>query len=113
MGTVKVTRLLEGLYTRDIAHKRFKAIHKVVDSAFIIPEKGKLAIYVATYHNRANAIQKIKELAQKNIKVTAVTTEIEMKGTILVVKQVDRPHIETIKNQISKMGLSVKVINSG
>jgi hypothetical protein len=112
MGTVKVTRLLEGLYTRDTAHKRFEAIKNVVDSPFIISEKGKLAIYVATYHNRAKAIQRIKQLAQKNITVTAVTAEIEMKGTILVVKHVDRPNIETITDQMSKMGLSVKVMNS-
>ncbi len=110
MGTVKVTRLLEGSYTRDIAHKRFKALQNVVDSAFIVPEKGKLAIYVATYRNRAKAMQRLKQMAQKNIKVTAVATEIEMKGTILVVKQVDRPNIETITDQMSKMGLSVKVI---
>jgi hypothetical protein len=113
VGAVKVTRLLEGLYTREMAHKRFKAIQNVVDSAFMISEKGKLAIYVGTYHNRAMAIQKIKQLAQKNIKVTAVTTELKMKGAILVVKQVDRLNIETITDQMSVMGLSVKVIKSG
>jgi hypothetical protein len=113
IGAVKVTRLLEGLYTREMAHERFNAIQNVVDSAFIIPEKGKLAIYVGTYHNRAMATEKIKQLAQKNIKVTAVTTELKMKGAILVVKQVDRLNIETITDQMSVMGLSVKVIKSG
>jgi hypothetical protein len=110
MGTVKVTRLLEGLYTRDIAHKRYKEIQSHVDSPFIILEKGKLAIYVATYHNQNNAIQKLKQLAQKNIKVKMVSTEIEMKGKILVVKRVNRPDIETISDQMSRMGLSFKVI---
>ncbi len=109
MGQVKVTRLLEGLYPPDKAHKRFNAIQHVVDSAFMIPEKGKLAIYVATYHDRAKAIQRLKQLAQKNLKVTAVATELKRKGTILVANRVDQSYIETITDQMSKLGLSVHV----
>ena len=107
--TVTITRLLEGLYTRDQANKRFKEIQKIVDSPFILSEKGKFAIYVATYHDQKRANQRIKQLAQKNIKVTAVTSELQLKGTILVVKNVDGPNRQTITDQMSKMGLSVKV----
>jgi hypothetical protein len=112
-GPVKVTRLLEGLYPPDKAHKRFNAIRKVVDSAFILAEKGKLAIYVATYHDRVKANQKIQQLAKKNIKVTAVATELKMKGSILVVQDVGGSTIETITDQMSKMGLSANVLKSG
>ena len=107
--TVMVTRLLEGLYTRDQANKRFKEIQKIVDSPFILSEKGKFAIYVATYHDQKRANQRIKQLAQKNIKVTAVTSDLQLKGTILVVKNVDGPNRQTITDQMSKIELSVKV----
>jgi hypothetical protein len=113
MGTVKVIRLLEGSYTRDLAQKRFEEIKKVVDSAFVIPEKGKLSIYVATYQNIDNAIQESKQLAKNNIKVTAVPTVIKMKGTKLVVKQVELQNITAVQEQMSKLGLPVKMLKSG
>jgi len=109
MGTVKVTRLLDGVYSREKVRKRFKEVQAVVDTAFIIPEKENFAIYVATYRDRAKAIQRSKNLAQKNIHVTAVATEIEMNGTILVINQAGGSNIETIMDQMSQMGLPVKI----
>ncbi len=108
MKTITVTRLLEGLYTRDKANKRFKEIKKIVASPFILSEKGKYAIYVATYHDQKKANQRIKQLAQKNIKTTAVTTELQLKGTILLVNKLDGPNRQTITDQMSKIGLPVK-----
>lgn len=110
MGTVKVIRLFEGSYTRDLAQERLKQIHKVVDSAFIIPEKGKFSIYVATYRDRDTAIVKSKQLAKNNIKVVAVPTEIKLKGTKLVVKKVEQANILTVQDQMSKIGLPVKIL---
>jgi len=109
MGTVKVTRLLDGVYPREKARKRLKEVQDVVDTAFIIPEKEKFAVYVATYRDRAKAIQRSKHLAQKNINITPIATEIEMKGTILVIKQIGGSNIEMITDQMSQMGLSVKI----
>ncbi len=113
MKTVTVTRLLEGLYTRENANKRFKEIQEFVDSPFILSEKGKFAVYVATYHDQKKANQKIKQLAQKNIRATAVTTELQLKGTILVVKNVDGSIRQTITDQMSKRGLPVKLGKPG
>jgi hypothetical protein len=113
METVKVIRLFEGSYTRDLAQERLKEIHKVIKSAFIIPEKGKLSIYVATYNNRDKALQKSQQLAKNNIKVTLVPSDIQMKGTKLVVKQVEQQNISTVQEQMSKLGLSVKIVKSG
>jgi hypothetical protein len=109
VGNVKLTRLLYGVYSREKVHRRFKEVQDVVDTAFIIPENEKFAIYVATYRDPAKAIQRLKDLAQKNIHATAVATEIEMKGTILVMKQVSESSIEPITEQILKMGLSIKI----
>ena len=112
MGKVEAFRLFEGSYTREQANKRLMEIRKVVDSAFVIPEKGKLSIYVATYHDFDKAIQKSKQLAQNNIKVIAVPTELKMEGTKLVVKQVRQPNISTVQDQVSKIGLPVKILKS-
>ena len=112
MGTVKVIRLFEGSYSRDLAKERLKEIHKVAESAFILPENGKFSIYVATYHDRDKAIQKSKQLEINNIKVTAVPNDIKMKGTKLIVKQVEQQNISAVEDQISTLGLPVKIINS-
>jgi regulatory protein YycI of two-component signal transduction system YycFG len=68
---------------------------------------------VATYHNRDKAIQKSKQLAKNNIKVTAVPTDIKMKGTKLVVKQIEQQNISAVQDQMSKLGLPVKILKSG
>ena len=113
MKTITVTRLLEGLYTRENANKRFKEIQEIVDSPFILSEKGKFAVYVATYRDQKKANQKIVQLAQKNIKATAVTTELQLKGIILLVKDVDASNRQTITDQMSKIGLPVKLGKPG
>ncbi len=113
MGTVKVVRLFEGSYTRVLAQKRLKEIKKVVNSAFVMLEKGNLSIYIATYHDRDKAIQKSKQLAKNNIKVILVPAEIKMKCTKLVVKQIEQPNISTVQDQMSEMGLSVNILKSG
>ena len=113
MKTITVTRLLEGLYTRENANKRFKEIQEIVDSPFILSEKGKFAVYVATYRDQKKANQKIIQLAQKNIKTTAVTTELQLKGIILLVKDVDASNRQTITDQMSKIGLPVKLGKPG
>lgn len=113
MKTITVTRLLEGLYTRENANKRFKEIQEIVESPFILSEKGKFAVYVATYHDQKQANRKIIQLAQKNIKATAVTTELQLKGIILLVKDLDASSRQTITDQMSKIGLPVKLGKPG
>ena len=112
IGVVEVTRLLEGVYPRDKAFKRFKVVKQSIESAFIMPEDGKLAIYVASYHHRSAALRRLEQLAKKQIQVTAVTMEVTKQGKILVVHQVDSQHIDKIVEQMSRMRLSVKVVHS-
>jgi hypothetical protein len=52
-------------------------------------------------------------LAKNNIKVTAVPTDIKMKGTKLVVKQIEQQNISAVQDQMSKLGLPVKILKSG
>ncbi len=112
VGVVKAIRLLEGLYSRTEVKKRLKDIQKVVASPFVLREKGGMAIYVATYYDRAKAEQKIKQLAQKNIQVTAVDTELKKKGSLLSIHNCTQSQIDMIINQMSEIGLSVAVAKS-
>jgi hypothetical protein len=111
-GSVKAIRLLEGLYTRSKVKERFKAVQKLVPSPFVLREKGGMAIYVATYYDRARAEQKIKQLAKKNIQVTAVDIELKKKGSMLTIPNSTPSHIDIITNQMSEIGLSVEIKKS-
>ena len=110
--TVKAIRLLEGLYTRSKVTERLKDVQKLVASPFVLREKGGMAIYVATYYDRAKAEQEIKKLAKKNIQVTAVDVELKKKGSILTLQNCTQSHVDTITDQMSKIGLSVEITNS-
>lgn len=111
MGTrmIQVTRLLEGVYLPEAAYTRLKAIKKSVD-AFVLPEDGKLAIYVGSFHDHEKALHRAQVLAEKNIQVTPVAAEIERQGRVLVMQPVDRRTARTISEQMSKIGLTAKVI---
>ena len=67
-GTVRVTRLLEGVYPTDESRKRLKDLKKTVE-AFVMPEGGKLAIYVGSFHKPEKAIRYAELLAEKKIEV--------------------------------------------
>lgn len=108
-GMMKVTRLLEGVYPTDEAHKRLQDLKKIVE-AFVLPEGEKLAIYVGSFHETDRAIRYAELLAEKKIAVTPVAVEIEMQGKILVVKQLGRQTAESISEQMSSLGLIAKVI---
>jgi hypothetical protein len=112
MATVSVIRLFEGSYTHDTAQQRLKEIQEVVKTAFILPEKGKRSIYVATYQDQDKAIEKSKQLSEKNIKVTPVSTEIKIKCTNLVVKQFEQSKMTKLQDQMLKIGLSVNKLKS-
>ena len=111
-GSVKAIRLLEGLYTRSTVKERFKSVQKVVGTAFIVKEKDKRAIYVATYYDPSRAEQKIKQLAQKNIHVTAVDAELKTEGPILIIQNCTQPNVDIITDKMSEIGLSVQLSKS-
>jgi hypothetical protein len=71
-----------------------------------------MAIYVATYYDRGRAEKEIKQLARKNIRVTAVDTELKKKGTVLIIPNCTQANIDTITSQMSGMNLQVEVSKS-
>ena len=108
-GAVRFTRLLEGVYPPHEAYKRLEELKKTV-SAFVLPVDKQLAIYVGSFHDSDRVIRHTELLEQKKIKVTPIAVEIEMEGTILVVQQIDRKTAEIIAEQMSKLGLTAKII---
>ena len=111
-GTVRFIRLLEGVYTTDEALKRLKALKKIVNSAFLLPEGGQLALYAGSFHESDRAICFKELLGQKQIEVSMVAAKIEMQGIMLVVQLVDRQTAEMIVEEMSTIGLTAK-LNSG
>ncbi len=109
-GMVGVTRLLVGVYPTKEARNRLKVLKKTVDSAFVLPEGGQLALYAGSFYQTDRAIRFAESLEQKRIKVIAIAGEIEKKGKMLVVQQVDRQTAEAISKQMSGLELTSKVI---
>ncbi|MCP3951765.1 MAG: TolC family protein [Desulfobacterales bacterium] len=107
-GKVKVTRLLEGVYPAHAAFKRLKVIKKTAE-AFVMPQHGKIAIYVGSFCTHASAIRYGKILAEKQIEVTPVRTEVNMQGNMLIVQHLDRQTAEMISGQMSKIGAAATV----
>lgn len=108
-GMVTVTRLLEGVYPSDAAYKRLTELKKTVD-AFVSPEAGKLAIYVGSFFKADKALRYAELLAEKKIAVTPMAVEIEMQGNMLTVQPIDRQTAVTISEQMSRIGLTAKLI---
>lgn len=111
IGMVKFTRLLEGVYTVDEAHRRLDELKKTMD-AFVLPEKDKLAIYVGSFHDHEKANSYARRLAAKNIAVTPVVAEVERQGTMLVVQSVDERTAAIISKQMSTLGLTTITTHS-
>lgn len=109
-GPVKFTRLRVGIYPPKEAFNQLKALKKKVDSAFLLPENGKSALYAGSFHNSKKALRFKKLLEQKQINVTIVETKIKMQGTMLVVQQVEPQTAEMIAEKISKLGLTAMVV---
>ncbi len=111
-GTVRFSRLFEGVYPPDEVSRRLEALGKMIDSAFVLPEGDQFALYLGSFHDPDRAIRFAEMLEQKGIKVNVVVAEKEMQGTILVVQQVDQQAAESITEQMSRMGFTVKLIES-
>jgi adhesin transport system outer membrane protein len=109
-GTVRITRLLEGIYPTKEALKRLKALKETVETAFILKEGDQLALYAASSQDAKRASRYADRLAQKGIKVTPVEDEIEMQGNILMAQHLDKQSAEAISEEIGQLGLSAKIV---
>ncbi len=108
-GQVTMVRLLEGIYSRAEALIHLTALKKVANSAFILPDGDKLAVYAGSFRQEKRARSLQVSLAQEKIDVALITSEVVMAGTMLQVLQADQQTAQEIVEHISKLGLSVQM----
>lgn len=109
-GLVSMIRLLEGIYPKTEARARLAVLKKQVKSAFILPTGDKLAVYAGSFYDRERANRQLENLAENNIKVSRIDTDIEMKGRMLIALQADRQTAEQVAGHIAENGLQTQVV---
>ena len=108
-GKVTMLRLLDGVYPVEEGRKRLAALRQYVDSAFLLAEGDKLAVYAGSFHNQDRARVLRDELAGKGIEVRIVSSEISMDGTMLVALEADQQTANQVAEHISKLGMHVQI----
>ncbi|MCW8859958.1 MAG: SPOR domain-containing protein [Deltaproteobacteria bacterium] len=109
-GQVRMIRLREGSYPADEARKRLAKLKKTINTAFLLPEADKRALYAGSFHEQSGADQLRESLEKQNISVTEVTTEIMMEGTILIALQADQQTAKQVAEHIRSRGFTVKTL---
>ncbi len=109
-GMVPMIRLLEGVYPAEEARKRLKVLKEKVESAFILPTGDKRALYAGSFYDAERAEKLRSKLAARGIKLTAVTSELEMDGKLLIVDKADQQSALQAATAISDSGLQVQMI---
>ena len=109
-GPVTMIRLLEGIYSAAEALEHLATLKQVVNSAFVLPDGDKLAVYAGSFHqeNRARKVQ--DDLAEAMINVALIDSEVTMNGTMLTVLQADQQTAHEISAHISRLGLHAQII---
>lgn len=110
-GVVTMTRLLEGVYPAQQAHRRLAELQKTVKSAFLLPAGGKLALYVGSFADPERASRFKAQLAGQGLRVEPVVSDIEMNGKMLLVVRADRETAGQIAARIAKSGFKTQVVS--
>ncbi len=109
-GLVAMTRLLEGVYPEARARQRLAVIKKQTGDAFMLPTDDKWAVYVGSFSDSERAAGYADQLAEKGIKVSRVTTDIEMSGKMLLAVQADQQTARQVAELIGRSGLKTQVV---
>lgn len=109
-GMVTMTRLLEGLYPRDVAQDRLTQLKKRIGDAFMLPAGDNWAIYVGSFHDSERAGKYVEMLAAKDVTVTQVSSDVEMNGKMLIASQTDQQTARQIAERIANSGLKTQVV---
>jgi len=112
-GTVRFSRVFEGVYPADEVSRRLEELGKMIESAFVLPKGDQFELYLGSFHDPDRATRFAELLGKKGINVTVVAAEKKMQGTILVVQQVDLRTAESITEQMERIGFTVKLIELG
>ncbi len=108
-GTVDMIRLLEGIYPLAQAQERLEQLQSEFPSAFLLPDGDRWALYIGSFSDRDRARRQQRALAERQIEVAQVDSQLTMAGTLLIVAHADEKTAEGVAAEIRASGLRARV----
>ena len=108
-GTVDMIRLLEGIYPPAQARERLEELLPEFPSAFLLPDGDRWALYIGSFSDRDRARRQQRALAERQIQVAQVDSQLTMTGTLVIVARTDETTAEGIATELRATGLRARV----
>lgn len=108
-GRVDMIRLLEGIYPLAQAQLRLEELRKDYPSAFLLPDGDRWALYIGSFSDRERARRQQRELAEDQIQVAQVDSQLTIEGPLLVVVRSDLKAAEDVVAQVNESGLRARI----
>lgn len=108
-GTVDMIRLLEGIYPLEQAQQRLEEVRKEFASAFLLPDGERWALYVGSFSDRERARRQQRELAERQIQVVPVDSQLTMEGPLLIVVRSGLQAAEEVAAEVNASGLRARI----
>ncbi len=108
-GPVDMIRLLEGIYPLAQAQQRLENLRSEFSSAFLLPDGDRWALYIGSFSDRDRARQQQRDLAEREIQVVQVDSQLTMEGPLLVVVGRGLNAAEEVAAAVNAHGLRVHI----
>ena len=108
-GTVDMIRLLEGIYPLAQAQLRLEEIREDYSSAFLLPDGDRWALYIGSFSDRERARRQQRELAERQIQVAQVDSQLTIEGPLLVVVRSGLKAAEEVAAEVNASGLRARI----
>ncbi len=108
-GTVDMIRLLEGIYPLAQAQQRLEEIRNEISSAFLLPDGDRWALYIGSFSDRDRARRQQLDLAERQIEVAQVDSQLTMEGLLLVVVRIGLKAAEEVASDINTSGFRARI----
>jgi hypothetical protein len=108
-GTVDMIRLLEGIYPLAQAQLRLEELRKEFSSAFLLPDGDRWALYIGSFSDRERARRQQRELAERQIQVAQVDSQLTIEGPLLVVVRNGLKAAEEVAAEVNASGLRARI----
>lgn len=108
-GTVDMIRLLEGIYPLAQAQERLEEIRADYSSAFLLPDGDRWALYIGSFSDRERARRQQRELAERQIQVAQVDSQLTIEGPLLVVARSGLQAAEEVAAEVNSSGLRARI----
>jgi len=108
-GTVDMIRLLEGIYPLALAQQRLEELRNEFASAFLLPDGDRWALYIGSFSDRDRARRQQRDLAERQIEVVQVDSQLTMEGPLLVVVRSGLNAAEEVATDINTSGLRARI----